>query len=417
MFGASMRPLRRASTFLSASVIFGSGAVDMRYSKCHGSALDSAARLARLEQQVAEMSAVLKAQFYVQSTSGQGDMVFSWAKELTDAFPTDAKGFEADLHGGFSEDPDTGIVYTGIPGYGMCSISPDLKCWERLGTDERLKGNIHGIAVFKHGGETFISVAQNDDSRVLIVSLHGKVLQQLDSPKGGEFNFDEANAYYSEKPSKQCPWGTPHRAEFACTDVTYLNGRLYVVTGYCEGDFVLSASQGSDKKWHWWPIAWGGKGDAPGKFQTAHGVFAHKGHIYVANREAHQVIQFTPEGRLVRMFADLPDTARICNVAHADDHGYFVMNALEPIQHTPAKTASVYAHTGDELVSIINPGELGVPVLKHLHHVWPHYVTGPDGKRTLYLLLCGWSRGKFAVLKHEEGAAPTEPNLWQSHCP
>ena len=34
------------------------------------------------------------------------------------------------------------------------------------------------------------------------------------------------------------------------------------------------------------PTAWGGKGDAPGKFNTAHGVFAWDDHIYVANREA-----------------------------------------------------------------------------------------------------------------------------------
>ena len=35
-------------------------------------------------------------------------------------------------------------------------------------------------------------------------------------------------------------------------------------------------------------MAWGGRGDAPGRFQTAHGIFAHDGRIIVANREAHQ---------------------------------------------------------------------------------------------------------------------------------
>jgi hypothetical protein len=51
---------------------------------------------------------------------------------------------------------------------------------------------------------------------------------------------------------------------------------------------VLTASE-SGGKWSWGPTAWGGKGDALGKFNTAHGVFAHDGHIFVANREAHQV--------------------------------------------------------------------------------------------------------------------------------
>ena len=48
------------------------------------------------------------------------------------------------MHGGFNEDPETGMVFTGIPGAGLFSISKDLKSWTKLGTDERLKSNIHG---------------------------------------------------------------------------------------------------------------------------------------------------------------------------------------------------------------------------------------------------------------------------------
>ena len=50
--------------------------------------------------------------------------------------------------------------------------------------------------------------------------------------------------------------------------VTFLDGNLYVVTGYCAGDFVLTASQGADGKWKWGSdlkkSAWGGKGDGAG---------------------------------------------------------------------------------------------------------------------------------------------------------
>ena len=132
----------------------------------------------------------------------------------------------------------------------------------------------------------------------------------------GHFTSKHRFRYYSERPIKQCPWGTPHTPAFACTDVTFLDGRLYVVTGYCDGDFVLTASVKDDGNGNrngngnggggsngggggtftWGPIAWGGKGDGAGQFQTAHGVFAHDGHIFVANREAHQVLEFTPEG-------------------------------------------------------------------------------------------------------------------------
>ena len=78
-----------------------------------------------------------------------------------------------------------------------------------------------------------------------------------------------------------------------------------------------------------------------------------------------------------------------------------------------AKTAPIYAHSGERLLSTIEPGELGIPVLKHLHNVWPHYVLEADGKRRLYLLVHGWSAGKYAVLKHEPDGAPSVPRGWR----
>eukprot|EP00041_Stephanoeca_diplocostata_P027916 m.779164 g.779164 ORF g.779164 m.779164 type:complete len:490 (+) comp23278_c0_seq1:16-1485(+) len=375
---------------------------------CHGSDRELQARVANLEERIVRIVGCLEQQGF-HEFSGQGDAIFSWDQELTKAYPKDAKKFEKDMHGGFNEDPDTGIVYTGIPGYGFCEISPDLKTWTKLGSDPRLADNMHGIVVFKHKGKTAIAVAQNEHQRILILDLKGNVLQQLDSPKGGEFDFDEANAYYSNRPIKVAPWFQPHRSVFACTDVTFLDGKLYVVTGYCEGDFVLTAEE-KDGVWSWGKVAWGGKGDKPGQFKTAHGIFAHDGHIFVANREAAQVVEFTKDGKLIRCLPDIPDTARICNVARADD--YFVMNALEPISSSPAKTAPIYAHSGERLLSTIEPGDLGIPVLKHLHHVWPHYHTDASGKRQLYILLQGWSAGKFAVLKHEPEGTPSTPNTW-----
>jgi hypothetical protein len=348
--------------------------------------------------------------------SGQGEAVFSWDQELTAAFPADARQYEKDLHGGFSEDSDTGKVYTGVPGYGLCEISPDLRVWKRIGTDERLKANIHGLCVFKHNGETTIALAQNENGRVLIVSLDGTVKQELGMPKGGEFNFDEANAYYSNRPIQQVPWGKREGMaipSFCVTDVAYLDGKLYVVTGYSDGDFCLAIEEKAGK-WQWGPYAWGGKGSAAGKFTTAHGIFAYKDSLFIANRNACEVIEYTKDGRIVRFLPDIPEQALICNVARADE--YFVMNALEPIRCTPAKTSAIYAHDGEELVSTIEPGELGIPVLKHLHHVWPHYVPAPstpdgeDGESaTLHLLIHGWALGKYAVLKHEPNGTPSPP--------
>ena len=97
---------------------------------------------------------------------------------------------------GFNEDPETGIVYTGIPGYGLCSISPDLTTWTKIGQDDILKANIHGIVFFQHKGEKLLAVALNGEQKVAIVAIDGTVKQVIDRPKGAEFGFDEANAYY-----------------------------------------------------------------------------------------------------------------------------------------------------------------------------------------------------------------------------
>lgn len=316
--------------------------------------------------------------------TGQGDFIFSWDQNLTAAFPEEAKKFEPRMHGGFNEDPETGIVYTGIPGYGLCSISADLKTWKKIGSDKRLANNIHGIVFFVHGGKKFLALAQNTQG-VLVTDIEGNVVQHLGSPKGGEFDFAQANDYYAGK-----------KPNFNCTDVTYLDGKLYAVTGYSPGDFVLTAEM-RDGKWSWGKTAWGGKGDKPGQFKTAHGVYAHEGHIYVANRAAQQVVKFTKDGKFLNIFPGIPSGSLVCNVSHL--RGHFFFNSLKKIG--AQKSAPIYAHTSEKLASTIIPGDLGIPVLNNIHQVWPHEVTQADGSKQLYILVHGWNKGKFAVLKHE----------------
>jgi hypothetical protein len=59
-------------------------------------------------------------------------------------------------------------------------------------------------------------------------------------------------------------------------------------------------------------------------------------------------------------------------------------------------------HTGEKLVSTVIPGDLEIPILTNIHQVWPHFVRSSDGSEQLYLLVHGWNKGKFAVLKLEE---------------
>ena len=317
------------------------------------------------------------------ATTGQGDFVFSYDEGLTNNFPAEAKPFEPRMHGGFTEDAN-GTVYTGIPGYGLCSISADLKTWTKLGSDERLKGTIHGQVFFTHKGKEYLALAQPNNKRILITDLKGAVLQEIGCPKGDTFAFEPAKAYYAG-----------NKPNFAVTDVTYLDGMLYAVTGYSPGDFVLTLTE-TNGKWGWGTLAWGGRGGNPGQFKTAHGIYAHKGDIYVANRAAHQVVHFTKDGKFIKLLNEIPAGNLICNVSHLRDHFFF--NALSPTKGNT--TAAIFAHSGEGLASTIIPGELSIPVLRNIHHVWPHEVPGANGKKELVLLVHGWNKGKYAVLRH-----------------
>lgn len=316
--------------------------------------------------------------------TGQGDFIFSWDETLTSFFPEAAREFEPAMHGGFNEDPETGVVYTGIPGYGLCAISPDLREWSKIGTDDRLRDNIHGIVFFMHNGKKQLAVAQ-EGKRVLVLNLDGSIVSDIVKPTGCEFDFEEANNFYASEESN-----------FGVTDVTYLDGVIYASTGYSKGDFILTIVE-KEGTWNWGKLAWGGKGDNPGQFQTAHGVYAHDGHILVANRAAGQVVKFTREGQFVEMFEDIPEKSLVCNISYKDEHYFF--NALQAIG--AQKSAPIYAHTGKKLVSTIVPGDLDIPVLTNIHHVWPHYIKSDDGSMQLYLLVHGWNKGKYAVLKLE----------------
>jgi len=317
--------------------------------------------------------------------TGQGEFVFSWDQELTAAFPEAAQEFEPGMHGGFNEDPETGIVYTGIPGYGLCSISPDLEEWTVIGTDERLKDNIHGIVFFVHKGVKHLAVAQNG-KRVLVLTLDGSIVSEVVKPTGNEFKFALANEFFASEVSN-----------FGVTDVTYLDGIIYAVHGYSAGDFALTIVE-KNGVWTWGELAWGGKGEEPGQFQTAHGVYAMDDHILIANRAAGQVVKFTKLGKFIETFDDIPEGSLICNVAFEEEH-YF-MNALSALGDQ--KSAPIYVHSSKELKSTVIPGDLEIPVLTNIHQVWPHYITNEHGDKQLYLLVHGWNKGKYAVLKLED---------------
>ena len=66
------------------------------------------------------------------------------------------------------------------------------------------------------------------------------------------------------------------------------------------------------------------------------------------------------------------------------------------------KSAPIYVHTGSQLKSTIVPGDLEIPNLTNIHQVWPHIINTENGSKQLYILVHGWNKGKYAVLKLEK---------------
>ena len=219
--------------------------------------------------------------------------------------------------------------------------------------------------------------------RVLVLNLEGKIVSEILKPTGNEFKFDQANKFFTTEDSN-----------FGVTDVTYLDGVIYAAHGYSKGDFILTIEE-NNGVWSWSDLAWEEKeicrvsSKQPMEFMLTKTIF------FVASRAAGQVVKFTKNGVYVDIFDNIPEGSLVCNVSYKLEH-YF-MNALKAMGDQ--KSAPIYVHTSKQLKSVIVPGDLEIPDLTNIHQVWPHVITAPDGSKQMYLLIHGWNKGKYAVLK------------------
>ena len=86
MFARASALLRPRLRLIAAA---GTAAASTALAHCHGSHPD-ADRIAKLEERLAKFEHY----YNVQQTTGQGDAVFAWSVELTEAFPDEARPFE-----------------------------------------------------------------------------------------------------------------------------------------------------------------------------------------------------------------------------------------------------------------------------------------------------------------------------------
>src|SRR5436309_11645119 len=198
--------------------------------------------------------------------SGQGALRFRVV--LTAAqLPEEARKVVVSAHGGFAVDHRPGKEGTSfaLPGAGILRLSADRKQVVLVPTAQEMKGtNLHNTAIwYGPDGTAYLSFPANDAGRVFTTSLGGELLNTLASPTGDEdLGLPSVRDYFAG--------GGP----FAPTDVAFLEGLLYVTTGYSSLDTVLTArvSSYNPLRTAWHDLAFGGRGAGPGQFGTGHGI-------------------------------------------------------------------------------------------------------------------------------------------------
>jgi hypothetical protein len=241
----------------------------------------------------------------------------------------------------------------------------------------------HNATIWFDGdGEPFLVFPTILSQTVLTTDLDGKLVHKLVAPTADQMSVDAVKKYFAD--------GQP----FVPTDVEYLNGLYYMSTGYSKLDYVLTARITSTKPFaaEWNGLAFGGKGDADGQFQTGHGITVTPDlkHLAVADRPKSRVQRFTPEGAFVDQLR-LPEGTLPCDVDYLGD--YTLVPCLEGANKELG--APIFLIKGGEIVStIVCREDLGLPMFTHVHNAVLREV---DGR--LYIIAQAWNPGDFIVLE------------------
>jgi hypothetical protein len=318
--------------------------------------------------------------------SGQGKYRFRVLYTSTH-LPAEAQKVLTAAHGGFAIDRRNGKgeTYFALPGAGIIQISPDLKNTRMIDTDAAMKNtNMHNTTIWHApGGGSYLTFPGNQANQVFTTTLDGRLLHTLKTPDAStDLGHPTANEYFAGK------------GPFIPTDVEYLDGLLYVATGYSKLDFVLTArvTKTSPFEAAWYDLAFGGKGNGPGQFGTGHGITIPPGtrRVDIADRPNSEIDRFTRHGQYLSTLR-LPAGSFPCDTFYHGNLG--IVGAL----HGPDRTkgAPIYILEGDNVVSTIMPKEeLGLKNFQHVHNA----VVREVGNK-LYVIAQAWNPGDFAILE------------------
>jgi hypothetical protein len=307
---------------------------------------------------------------------------------LTSAgLPEEARKVLVSAHGGFAVDHRAGKeeTYFALPGAGILRLAADLKQIALVPTSPEMKDtNLHNTKIwYAPDGAAFLSFPANDAGRVFTTSLAGELLNTLARPtESDEFGLPSVRDYFAGG------------GAFVPTDVEFLDGLLYVTTGYSSLDTVLTARVSSYRplKAAWYDLAFGGRGSGPGQLGTGHGITIPPGtrRIDVADRANGEIDRFTRHGQYLSTLR-MPMGSLPCDIDYLGR--YAVVAALDGPDKS--KGAPIYLLEDDRLVSTIFPKEdLGLVNFKHVHNA---VLREAGGK--LYIIAQAWNPGDFAVLE------------------
>lgn len=321
-----------------------------------------------------------------QSVSGQGNLRFRVLYTSAN-LPQEAQTVLKGAHGGFAIDtrPGKGEVYFSLKGAGVIQISSDLKSIRMIKTATEMKDtNLHNTTImYAPDGKPYLMFPGNEAGRVFVTDLDGGLVQTLPAPEPGtELGHPVANDYFRG------------RGNFVPTDVEYLDGLMYITTGYSNLDFVLSARVGSFAPFRaaWHDLAFGGRGTGPGQFGTGHGITVPPGtkRLDIADRPNSEIDRFTRYGQYLSTLR-MPLGSFPCDIYYMGK--YAVVGSLYGPDRS--KGAPIYVMENDQLVSTVMPKEdLGLANFTHIHNAVIKEVNNK-----LYLITQAWNPGDFAILE------------------
>jgi hypothetical protein len=289
-------------------------------------------------------------------------------------------------HGGFAVDhrAGKGETYFSLPGAGILRLSADLKQVVLVPTPPAMREtNLHNTKIWYAEDQAFLSFPANEAGKVFTTSVSGELLHTLPRPaEGDEFGLPSVRDYFAGG------------GAFVPTDVEYLDGLLYVTTGYSNLDTVLTAKVTSFRPLAaaWYDLAFGGRGSGPGQFGTGHGITVPPGtrRLEVADRPNSEIDRFTRHGQYLSTL-QLPAGSLPCDIDYVGR--YAVIATLDGPDRS--KGAPIYILENDRLVSAIFPKEdLGLVNFKHVHNAVLRQLAGK-----LYIIAQAWNPGDFAVLE------------------